>query len=31
MTPAQRLETFQRSHRNLNDLLRKARRVEPSA
>lgn len=27
MTPAQRLDTFERSQRNLNELLRKARRV----
>ncbi len=31
MSPAQRLATFQRSHHNLNELLRKATRVVPPA
>ncbi len=31
LTPAERLATLNRSHRNLNELLRKARRVAPRA
>ena len=31
MTPAERLETFQRSQRNLVELVRKAQRVAPPA